>query len=111
MTTGIGSAPQGQGDTWPKILKYNYETYGDRRKAMRYKHYGIWQPYTWKDYYLNVKYLALGLRSLGFEPEDQVGDWWCLLNSLHILIIAKIVMLKRKKRILLSLIGLILIFE
>ena len=72
MTTGIGSAPQGQGDTWPKILKYNYETYGDRRKAMRYKHYGIWQPYTWKDYYLNVKYLALGLRSLGMEPEDKV---------------------------------------
>jgi long-chain acyl-CoA synthetase len=72
MTTGIGSAPKDQGDTWPKILKYNYETYGDRRKAMRYKHYGIWQPYTWKDYYLNVKHLALGLRSLGWEPEDKV---------------------------------------
>ena len=27
---------------------------------MRYKHHGIWQTYTWKDYYLNVKYLALG---------------------------------------------------
>ena len=39
---------------------------------MRYKHYGIWQPYTWKDYYLNVKYLALGLLSLGFEPGDKV---------------------------------------
>ena len=37
-----------------------------------HKHYGIWQPYTWKDYYLNVKYLALGLLSLGFEPEDKV---------------------------------------
>jgi long-chain acyl-CoA synthetase len=44
---------------------------------MRHKHYGIWQPYTWKDYYLNVKYLALGLLSLGFEPGDKlliIGD-------------------------------------
>jgi long-chain acyl-CoA synthetase len=39
---------------------------------MRYKHYGIWLPSTWKDYYLNVKYLALGLLSLGFEPGDKV---------------------------------------
>ncbi len=66
-----------KGDTWPKILKYNHEKYGDKRRAMRYKHYGIWQPYTWKDYYLNVKYLALGLLSLGFEPGDKlliIGD-------------------------------------
>jgi long-chain acyl-CoA synthetase len=39
---------------------------------MRYKHYGIWQPYTWKNYYLSVKHLALGLLSLGFEPGDKV---------------------------------------
>jgi long-chain acyl-CoA synthetase len=66
-----------KGDTWPKILKYNYEKYGDHRKAMRYKHYGIWQPYTWKDYYRNVKYLALGLLALGFELGDKllvIGD-------------------------------------
>ena len=65
------------GDTWPKILRYNYEKYGDKHKAMRHKHYGIWRPYTWKDYYLSVKYLALGLLSLGFEPGDKtliVGD-------------------------------------
>src|SRR5512136_609639 len=73
-----------KGDTWPKILKYNYETYGDHRKAMRYKHYGIWEPFTWEDYYLSVKYLALGLLSLGFEPGDKmviIGDnapqWYC----------------------------------
>src|SRR4030066_1779529 len=61
-----------KGDTWPKILKYNYEKYGDKHKAMRHKHYGIWRPSTWKDYYLSVKYLALGLLSLGFEPGDKV---------------------------------------
>jgi long-chain acyl-CoA synthetase len=66
-----------KGDTWPKILKYNYERYGPNHTAMRHKHHGIWQPYTWKDYYLNVKYLALGLISLGFEPGDKlliIGD-------------------------------------
>ena len=61
-----------KGDTWPKILKYNYEKYGDRHRAMRHKRNGIWQPYTWKDYYLNVKELALGLLALGFEPGDKV---------------------------------------
>ena len=44
---------------------------------MRYKHYGIWQSYSWQDYFSNVKYLALGLRSLGFDPGSKlliVGD-------------------------------------
>ena len=40
---------------------------------MRYKHYGIWQPYTWEDYYLDVKYLALGLLSLGFKAGDKLS--------------------------------------
>jgi len=61
-----------KGDTWPKILKYNCDTYGDHRRAMRHKHYGVWQPYTWKDYYLNVKHLALGLMAFGFKPGDKV---------------------------------------
>lgn len=77
MATEMEQVYREKGDTWPKILKYNYEKYGDNHRAMRYKHYGIWQPYTWKDYYLNVKYLALGLLSLGFEPGDKlliIGD-------------------------------------
>jgi len=61
-----------KGDTWPKVLKYNYEKYGDHRKAMRHKHYGVWHPHTWKDYYLNVKHLALGLMALDFAPGDKV---------------------------------------
>jgi long-chain acyl-CoA synthetase len=64
-------------DTWPKVLKHNSERYGDRSKAMRYKHYGIWQAFTWQDYYENVKYLALGLLALGFKAGDKlliVGD-------------------------------------
>ena len=69
---GIEKVFKEKGDTWPKILRYNCEKYGDHDRAMRYKHYGIWQPFTWKDYYLSVKYLALGLLSLGFEPGDRV---------------------------------------
>src|SRR4030042_669388 len=72
MTDRMEPIYREKGDTWPKVLKYNYEKYGDHGKAIRYKHNGIWQPYTWKDYYLNVKYLALGLLSLGFEPGDKV---------------------------------------
>ena len=61
-----------KGDTWPKVLKYNYEKYGAHRRAMRHKHYGVWHPHTWTDYYLNVKYLALGLLALGLEAGDKV---------------------------------------
>jgi long-chain acyl-CoA synthetase len=72
MPTEIEQVYREKGNTWPKILKYNYERYGSNHTAMRHKHRGIWQPYTWKDYYLNVKYLALGLISLGIEPGDKV---------------------------------------
>lgn len=33
---------------------------------------GIWQRYTWQDYYEKVKYLSLGLVSLGLKPKDVV---------------------------------------
>jgi long-chain acyl-CoA synthetase len=72
MTPEIEQAYRDKGETWPKILKYNYEKYGDNHVAMRHKSYGVWQPFSWKDYYLNVKYLALGLLSLGFRPGDRV---------------------------------------
>jgi long-chain acyl-CoA synthetase len=61
-----------KGNTWPKVLKYNGEKYGDTRRAFRHKHYGVWQPYTWKEYYLRVKSLALGLMALGLEAGDKV---------------------------------------
>jgi long-chain acyl-CoA synthetase len=70
--TDIEQVHKEKGDTWPKILKYNRQKNGDNHIAMRYKHYGIWQRYTWKDYYLDTRHLALGLLSLGFKPEDRV---------------------------------------
>ena len=72
MTTETEQVYREKGDTWPQVLEYNYQQYGDSHIAMRHKHRGIWQPYTWKDYYLNVKKLALGLISLGFEPGDKL---------------------------------------
>ena len=60
-------------DTLAKLLKYNYEKYGDRRVALRAKDRGIWRTYTWKDYYEKVKYFSLGLMSLGLEPGDKVS--------------------------------------
>ncbi len=72
MTIGMEQGRQAKGDTWPKVLRYNYETYGDDHIAMRHKHYGVWQPLTWQNYYLNVKHLALGLLSLGFKPGEKI---------------------------------------
>ncbi len=60
-------------DTLPKLLKRNYEKYGDKKVALRVKDRGIWQRYTWKDYYEKVKYFSLGLVSLGLEPGDKVS--------------------------------------
>jgi len=72
MTDRIDQAHKEKGDTWPKILKFNFEKYGHNGRALRHKHFGIWQVYSWKNYYLQVKSLALGLLSLGLESGDKV---------------------------------------
>lgn len=60
-------------DTLPKLLKRNYERYGDKKVAMRKKDYGLWKEYTWKDYYQKVKHLSLAMISLGLEPGDKIS--------------------------------------
>jgi long-chain acyl-CoA synthetase len=60
-------------NTLPKLLKKNAAKYGDRRNAMRVKDRGIWQRFTWKDYYENVKFFSLGLLSLGMKRGDKVS--------------------------------------
>ena len=59
--------------TIPKLFLSQCRKYGDSKVAMREKEFGIWRPYTWKDYYENVKYLSLGLMELGLEPGDKVS--------------------------------------
>jgi long-chain acyl-CoA synthetase len=40
---------------------------------MSMKDLGIWRRYSWKTYYENVKYFALGLMSMGIQPGDVVA--------------------------------------
>ena len=57
--------------TIPKLIKRNYERWPDR-SAMAMKSFGVWQRYSWHDYYHQMKYFSLGLISLGLEPGDVV---------------------------------------
>ena len=59
-------------DTLPKLLLGNFRN-NPSRVAMRKKDFGIWNPYTWEDCYTNIKYLALGMKSLGFQSGDKVS--------------------------------------
>ena len=59
--------------TIPKLFLEKATLYGKGRVAMREKEFGIWRPITWQDYFENVKYLALGLISLGLEEGDKVA--------------------------------------
>ena len=58
-------------DTIPKLVRRNYERW-PRRTAMCMKKFGIWQRYSWEEYYHKVKYFSLGLISLGLERGDVV---------------------------------------
>ena len=59
--------------TIPKLFYQQTTKYGKDRVAMREKEFGIWRPITWQDYLDNVKYLALGLNSLGLQEGDKVA--------------------------------------
>ena len=63
--------PKENGSTIPQIIRGNYRKWG-QRTAMCMKKFGVWQKYSWKDYYENVKCLSLGLISLGLEQGDVV---------------------------------------
>ena len=58
--------------TIPKLFKNACEKYWDKQVAIRKKYLGIWENYTWKDFYENVKYFSLGLIDLGMEPGDRI---------------------------------------
>ena len=59
--------------TLPKLLRLKYQEYGRNRVAMRRKKLGIWQCYSWEDYYNQVKLLSLGLISIGLERGENVS--------------------------------------
>lgn len=59
-------------DTVPKLLRKYREKFGEKRKAIKHKSFGIWNSYTWEEFYESVKKFSLGLISLGFERGDIV---------------------------------------
>ena len=58
-------------DTIPKLIRRNHERWSCQT-AMCMKKFGIWQRYSWTEYYEKVKYFSLGLISLGHKPGDTV---------------------------------------
>ncbi|MBN1104345.1 MAG: AMP-binding protein [Deltaproteobacteria bacterium] len=59
--------------TIPKLFLRQCRKYGKDKVAMREKEFGIWRPITWQDYHDNVKYLCLGMVSLGLKKGDKVA--------------------------------------
>jgi long-chain acyl-CoA synthetase len=59
--------------TIPKLFLSQCKRYGKAKVAMREKEFGIWRPYTWQDYYDNVKFLCLGMVAMGLKKGDKVA--------------------------------------
>lgn len=62
--------------TIPQLIRYNAENWGDS-SAMYMKRFGIWQGYSWKEYYATVKHFSLGMRCLGLNK----GDITCIIGD------------------------------
>src|SRR3954466_904152 len=60
------------GATLPQLLRRNAQTTPDR-PAMREKNLGIWQPYSWRQYWDEVRDFALGLAAQGFGRGDKLS--------------------------------------
>ena len=58
--------------TFPRLVRENAQRRADR-VAIREKDYGIWQSYTWREYFEQGRLIALGLASLGFRRGDKVA--------------------------------------
>ncbi|HEY5513370.1 MAG TPA: AMP-binding protein, partial [Geomonas sp.] len=58
--------------TLPKLLKSNAEKFGSHKTALREKKLGIWNSYSWQDYFESVRLFSLGLTALGLAKEDKV---------------------------------------
>ena len=59
--------------TIPKLFVRQCKKYGRNKVAMREKEFGIWIPFTWQDYFENVKNLCLGMVSLDLKRGDKVA--------------------------------------
>jgi long-chain acyl-CoA synthetase len=60
------------GATLPQLLRLRAERTPERT-ALREKHRGIWQPYSWRRYWEEVRDVALGLAAAGFGRGDKLS--------------------------------------
>ncbi|MGH7325408.1 MAG: AMP-dependent synthetase/ligase [Candidatus Rokuibacteriota bacterium] len=75
-------------DTFPKLVRANAERFPGK-VAIREKDYGIWQSFTWREYFEQARLIALGLASLGFARGDKtaiIGDnrpelYWAVMAT------------------------------
>jgi len=59
-------------ETFPQYLLQHAQQTPDKI-ALRLRDYGIWQAVTWRQYYEHVKFFALGLVSLGLQPDETIA--------------------------------------
>ncbi|NRA87824.1 MAG: AMP-binding protein [Rhizobiales bacterium] len=60
----------------PALLLHNVNHHA-AEVAMREKEFGIWQSYTWNDYYTHVRNIGLAMADMGFKKGDVaviIGD-------------------------------------
>ncbi len=60
-------------ETFPQILARQARRLGPEKVAIRDKAYGIWQAYSWQEYLNYVKWVSLGLLSVGLKRGENVG--------------------------------------
>jgi long-chain acyl-CoA synthetase len=60
------------GKTFPRLLLANAERWSNR-PAMREKHLGIWQTWTWSEVAEEVRKIACGLAAIGFKRGMNLG--------------------------------------
>jgi len=56
----------------PQLLRWRVKT-SPNRPALREKDFGIWNTYTWQDYYDHVRKTALGLRAIGLGKGSTIA--------------------------------------
>ena len=56
----------------PQLLRWRVKNSPDR-PALKEKDFGIWNTYTWKDYYNYVRKTALGLKAIGLGKGDTIA--------------------------------------
>ncbi len=58
--------------TLSQALRENARQYPDR-VAIRQKKFGVWNPYTWKEYYDRARHAGLGFRALGLTASGHIA--------------------------------------